>query len=447
MDLKGVTQKIDLLEKELDELRPLKPEDEQRVMQKFRLDWNYNSNNIEGNTLTYGETKALILFGITAQGKPLKDHLEIEGHNEAIDYIVKVARNEEPLTEAMIRSLHKMILHEEYEIDAVTADGQPTKKFIKLGKYKTIPNHVKTITGETFRFATPEETPAKMEELMKWYRENLHNTNIHPLIFAVEFHYRFIRIHPFDDGNGRIVRLLMNLILMQKNLPPVIIKTKDKENYYRTLQLADSGNINPFYIYVAERLIYSLEIMINAANGLDIEEPDDIDKEILILKSKIDNLNKPEIRIEKNEKSISNVFEKAIIPLLKEVFEKIGQFDIYFKEIEIRCLFNNNVVNFERNNALIKIFEYIKNNSPADIQNFGIYYNLNAFKKAGINDFNISIYVHFIFEKYKYKLVYDLKNYDNLFDQFFNETEIKKLTSLILKKPISDITNKLNTGV
>lgn len=439
MDLKDITQKIDFLKSELDEFRPLKPEDEQRVMQKFRLDWNYNSNNIEGNTLTYGETKALILFGITAQGKPLKDHLEIEGHNEAIDYIIKIARNEEPLTEVMIRNLHKMILHEEYEIDAITADGQPTKKFIRLGKYKTTPNHVKTITGEIFRFATPEETPAKMEELMNWYRENFNNNDLHPLIFAVEFHYRFIRIHPFDDGNGRVVRLLMNLILMQKGLPPVIIKTRDKENYYRSLQIADSGNIDPFYMYVSKRLINSLEIMINAAKGIDIEEPDDIDKEILILKNKIDNLNKPEIRIEKNEKSILNVFEKAIIPLLTEVFNKIGQFDVYFKEIDIRCLFNNNIVNFERTNALIKIFDYIKKNNPADIQNFGIYYDLNAFKKTGINDFNISIYLHFIFEKYKYKLIHDHKNYDQLFDQYFNEAEIKKLTSLVLKRPIKDI--------
>lgn len=439
MDLKGITQKIDLLEKELDELRPLKPEDEQRVMQKFRLDWNYNSNNIEGNSLTYGETKALLLFGITAQGKPLKDHLEIEGHNEAIDYIVDVAGNKEPLTEAMIRNLHKMILHDEYEIEAITPDGQPTKKLVKLGKYKSLPNHVKTITGEIFRFATPEETPAKMEDLMKWYRENFTNKDLHPLIFAVEFHYRFIRIHPFDDGNGRVVRLLMNLILMQKGLPPIIIRVKNKEEYYHTLQQADSGNFLPFYVFMGEQLLNSLNIILSAAKGEEIEEPDDIDKEILLLKSKIENLGNSEINEPKNENNVLAVFELSIIPLLSSVFEKIGNFNDYFKEIEIRCLFNSSIVNFQENNALEKIIEYLRMNNPADIQNFGIYYNLNAFKKDGVNDFNVNLYLHFIFEKYKYRLIYDNKNYDKLFGHYFNETEIKKLTSLVLKRPIKDI--------
>ena len=143
MELKENLEKINRLSEELEKLRPLSSENEQKVMQKFRLDWNYNSNNLEGNSLTYGETKALLLFGITAQGKPLKDHIEIEGHNEAIDYIIKVARAQESLTEAMIRHLHKMILHEPYEIDALTADGQPTRKRVEIGKYKTTPNQRK----------------------------------------------------------------------------------------------------------------------------------------------------------------------------------------------------------------------------------------------------------------------------------------------------------------
>lgn len=444
MDLKEIAQKVDRLKEELDKLRPLKNEDEQRVMQKFRLDWNYNSNNIEGNSLSYGETKALLLFGITAQGKPLKDHLEIEGHNEAIDYIVKVARNEEPLTEAMIRNLHKMILHEEYEIDAITADGKPTKKVIKLGKYKTTPNHVKTATGEIFRFASPEETPAKMEDLMNWYRTNLNNEEIHPLIFAVEFHYRFIRIHPFDDGNGRIVRLLMNLILMQKGFPPVIVKVKDKEEYYRSLQLADSGNLELFYAFIGEQLSNSLILILKAARGEEIDEPDDIDKEILLIKNKIENLKTSEITESKNEKNILQVFKFSIIPLLSAIFQKMGVFDEYFKEVKINCLFNNSIVVFEKDNALAGIIDYLKLNNPADIQNFGIYYNLNAFKKDGVNDFNIAIYLHFSFEKYKYKFIYDLKNFDKLFDQYFDEKEIKKHTSSILKKHISEINKSLD---
>ncbi|WP_367388498.1 hypothetical protein [Lewinella sp. LCG006] len=100
------------LKKQLDLLRPLSKEEELRIMQKFRLDWNYHSNHLEGNTLSYGETRALILFNITAQGKPLKDHLEITGHNEAVLWILEVVKDDRPLTETFIRELHKLILKE-----------------------------------------------------------------------------------------------------------------------------------------------------------------------------------------------------------------------------------------------------------------------------------------------------------------------------------------------
>jgi Fic family protein len=123
-------KRAQIRKKELDLLRPLSPDQEQRIMQKFRLDWNYHSNNIEGNSLNYGETKALLLHNITAQGKPLKDHIEIKGHNEAILWIEDIVRNEKPLTETFIRELHKLILKEPYEVDAITVDGNPTNKLI-----------------------------------------------------------------------------------------------------------------------------------------------------------------------------------------------------------------------------------------------------------------------------------------------------------------------------
>jgi Fic family protein len=130
--------KAHALKEELDSLRPINAEQEQ-IMQEFRLDWNFHSNNLEGNSLTYVETKALILFNITAQGKPLKDHFEIKGHNEAILWVEEVVKNERPLTQSFIRELHTLLLKESYQIDAITPDGQPTKKTVHVGHYKTIP--------------------------------------------------------------------------------------------------------------------------------------------------------------------------------------------------------------------------------------------------------------------------------------------------------------------
>ena len=122
---------------------------------------------------------------------------------------------------------------------------------------------------------------------MQWYEAEKTNTERNPIILAAEFHYKFIRIHPFDDGNGRTARLLMNLILMRFDFPPAIIKTSDKENYYNVLRQADAGMLTPFIDYIAQNIIYSLEIMISAANGEDINDPNDLDKEIAILEQQL----------------------------------------------------------------------------------------------------------------------------------------------------------------
>ncbi|MBA2335076.1 MAG: Fic family protein [Pyrinomonadaceae bacterium] len=256
------------LKAELDGLRPLDEEAEARIMQKFRLDWNYHSNNLEGNSLTYGETKALILFGITAQGKPLKDHFEITGHNEAINWVLDLVKGETELTEVFIRELHTLLLKESSYKDALTAEGKPTRRRIEVGKYKTQTNHVITVTDETFYFATPEETPARMQELVEWFRNEKAKQDVNPIVLAAVFHYRFIRIHPFDDGNGRVARILMNFILMQFGYPPVIIRTDDKSNYFRVLRLADADQLEPFIEYVVENLVGSLEALIAGARGV-----------------------------------------------------------------------------------------------------------------------------------------------------------------------------------
>ena len=440
MDLKEVTEKVNRLSEELEKLRPLKPEDEQRVMQKFRLDWNYNSNNIEGNTLTYGETKALLLFGITAQGKPLKDHLEVEGHNEAIDKIIEVARNNEPLTEAFIRNIHKIILHESYEIDAITADGQPTTKRVEIGKYKTTPNHVKTITGEIFYFTSPQDTPAKMEELMNWYKENLINKEIHSLMFAVEFHHRFIRIHPFDDGNGRMARLLMNLLLMQKGFPPVIVKVKDKEDYYSVLHLADSGNLEPFYIFIGTQLIHSLEIIVNAAKGEDIEEPEDVDKEIALLEKKLKVENEL-VEIEKSEESVSNIIQTSVIPLFVEFISQLQKLKKFYSTVDIILNIDNSLIPLQNENT---VFSF-KTKLVKDIKNeISVLFQFKNFKTAGINIFHDSANLKFSFADYIYYIYCDSNTpIQKLYHQNLSSEEIKKIPSEILKSHVTHI--KSNT--
>ena len=348
-----IIRKVDELKSEIDKLRPIKPEDENRIMQKFRLDWNYNSNAIEGNSLTYGETRAFLMHGITAKGKPFKDYLDIRGHNEAIDYLSDFVNKKEELTEAVIRELHKIILVEPYEVDALTPDGKPTRRRIEIGVYKKQPNHVKTQTGEIHYFASPEETPAKMEELMNWYRKEKENKDMHPLILAAFFHHRFAAIHPFDDGNGRMARLLMNLILMQNHYTPAVIRQNDRENYYSVLSQADAGEYLPFIEYIGEYLIHSMEIFIKGAKGENIEEPDDLDKELELFKKELEG-EENYTKMKKSDDAIALAFNNSISPAFEKLFNIASKFNDYFHFFRI-----SDVSKDDKN-----VFRYTKNNYP-----------------------------------------------------------------------------------
>jgi Fic family protein len=142
MELAEIIQRADALKSAIDALRPIDHEQEQRILQKFRLDWNYHSNAIEGNTLTYGETRAFLLHGVTAQGKPFRDYLDIKGHRDAIEYLEEYVHQQHPLTEADIRELHRVLLVEPYEMLAETPEGLPTRRRIELGRYKSTSNSV-----------------------------------------------------------------------------------------------------------------------------------------------------------------------------------------------------------------------------------------------------------------------------------------------------------------
>jgi Fic family protein len=313
-----ILQEIDAQKKQIDSMRPLPPDVEGRVMQKLRLDWNYNSNAIEGNKLSYGETVAFLMEGITAKGKPLKDHLDIRGHNEAINFLLELVKDERPLSEADIRALHEMILVEPYDVKAQTAEGTPTTKRIIPGVYKTTANHVQTATGETHYYATPEETPAKMRELMEWYYEADSNTEIHPVVVAALFHHKFVEIHPFDDGNGRLSRILMNLVLLKKGFPPVVVKMDDRRNYYSLLSRADVGETWPFVEYIIESSQWSLRLYMKGAKGEAIDEEDDIDKELALYRIELLNKIQPQKKISRKE--VETVIRGVFIPLL-EVLE------------------------------------------------------------------------------------------------------------------------------
>ncbi|WP_339814955.1 Fic family protein [uncultured Imperialibacter sp.] len=428
------------LKKELDQLRPIKPEDERRIMDKFRLDWNYHSNNLEGNSLTYGETKALILFGITAQGKPLKDHFEITGHNEAINLVLDVVKEERPLTENFIRELHKLLLKESYEADAITPDGKPTKKRITIGAYKTQPNHVKTKTGEIFRFSTPEETPALMHDLMEWLGEEKAK-DLNPVLVAAEFHYRFIRIHPFDDGNGRLARILMNFILMQYGFPPVIIKTEDKENYFAALRLADVGQIEPFVEYIGGNLVRCLEIMIKGAIGESIEEPDDLDKEIALLDKKLESLINLSGVI-KSKGYLTNFLNPFIYSLQEELRKSWSVFEKHYDKSVSRILLNGSKTNLLFKHSLHLLVDELLRKQETEIT---IINSFSGFKAAAVGSFDFTSQISVVFHEDQViiSLPEDYLVISSIYNKPLEQDDIRKIVNADKRRHKELIENKI----
>lgn len=371
-------------------------------MQKLRLDWNYHSNHLEGNSLTFGETKALILFGITAAGKPLKDHFEMTGHDEAVKWVEDVVKEGRPLTENFIRELHKLILKEPYEMPTVTPEGIPAKRIIHVGEYKTSPNHVLTPTGEIFRFATPEETPAMMHDLLEWYRAKESDPETHPLLLAAEFHYKFIRIHPFDDGNGRTARILMNFVLMKHGYPPVVVKTEDKANYIAALQQSDAGIIAPFIEYIGENLAHSVEIMLRGARGENIDEPDDVDKEIALIEQKLkgirDDNSKP-----KSEEVLKSIFEHSLSRLFEKHQKEISKFYSFYDEYSC-AFFIRKKSDFGNKSGSITAdsIEKIKENLSSESNEIFAIFNFKDFNKSGVKRFSYGSGARITFRDYDF---------------------------------------------
>ncbi len=432
-------EKASLLKKELDLLRPLNEEAEQRVFQKIRLDWNFHSNKLEGNALTYGETKALILHGLTAQGKPLKDHFEITGHNEAITYILEIVKQERSITEHFIRELHTLILKEPYEVDTITPDGLPSKKKITVGAYKSMPNHVRTATGEMFWFATPEETPAKMDDLMQWYTQQSSDEAYNPVLLAAEFHYKFIRIHPFDDGNGRTARLLMNFILMQRGYAPAIIKSTDKEQYLSALMQADSGNLGPFVEYIAENVVKVLDLMIRAANGESIEEQNDYEKEVLLLQQQLSQAGKL-LSTTKSLESLRHIFDNSVVQVMQKLVEKCHIYDAFYTKKDTFLLLDGTGSAWTSSPDNLNGH---KTNLSEHTYKLQLEYNHFAYKHKDIDAFNYESVVVFEFQTTRYTVS---NNVDvvlkKFYDELLSESEIQQLIDGINKKHLEVIKAK-----
>ncbi len=327
--MQSILTEIESLVTQINELQPITIENKKRLAKKFRLEFNYNSNHIEGNTLTYANTELLLFFDRTDGNHDLRELEEMKAHDLAYALIQDLAIDtERPLNETFIKNLNETILVRAFYKKAKTLDGTPTRRLITVGNYKQHPNSVRLQNGEMFEYASPAETPIKMGELMQWYIDAIANNEMHAIEIAAKLHYKFVCIHPFDDGNGRISRLLMNYVLIKNNLPPVIIKSADKKNYLAALNQADVGNINAFVDYIAKQALWSLQTTLKATKGESIEEMDDIQKEIALwTKAQLATVEKNNSR---TDEIVSKCIENDLIPLVQKLSEKLLEFKTLF---------------------------------------------------------------------------------------------------------------------
>lgn len=231
--------KVDELNNKLNSKRPFSKETLKSLRNSINLEWTYNSNGIEGNTLTLRETQ-IVLEGITVGGKTLREHLEAINHEKAIEYIEDLVKEKDPVTEWNIKNIHQLVLK---EIDDKNAGKYRSENVAIMGATHTPPDHL----------IVPELMEKLILNYQKWNK-------YHPIIKAALIHGELVKIHPFIDGNGRTSRLVMNLSLMNSGYLPVIIKKENRLEYYNALDKAHTtGDYTDFV-----KLVTNLEIeMIN----------------------------------------------------------------------------------------------------------------------------------------------------------------------------------------
>ena len=251
MQLQTLFAQIDSKQAELARRRPLSAAEAASLREYLDLEWTYNSNAIEGSTLTRQETLVVLKHGLTVGGKPLVEHLEAINHQMAIDLVERLAEDPEPPTIDDILAIHALVLR---SIDEGHA-----------GQFRSGQVY---ITGSVYVPPPGAAVPGRMTEFADWLlRTGVSMTaggGLHPVERAAHAHFWLVDIHPFVDGNGRVARLLMNLLLMQVGYPIAIIRNEDRAAYYAALESGHDGRLDDFLVFVAKAVDRTADILLSA---------------------------------------------------------------------------------------------------------------------------------------------------------------------------------------
>lgn len=248
-----ILDRIEAKKKQLTKLRPLPQAALKRLKSELAIEWTYNSNAIEGNTLTLQETRLVLEQGITIKGRNLREHFEAKNHEKAIYFVEDLAKPKYALTEKDIFSIHRLVLE---NIESEFA-----------GKYR---NGQVRILGANFIPPNFVKVSQLMKELVGFTNDNPERLDNVELI--AKFHHQFVWIHPFFDGNGRTARLLMNLLFLKFGYPPAIILKNNRQQYYRSLNQANKGDYKAFMLLIAQALERSLDLYLESCGAIGSDE-------------------------------------------------------------------------------------------------------------------------------------------------------------------------------
>lgn len=408
-------QEIDRLQQQIEAAGQLSEDVRKKINYKFRLDWNYHSNSMEGNTLTLDETRSVMINNLTIEGKPLRDVIEMRGHDNVVKEMLAIGKGEARLSEKRLKEIHKAIVHED----------DPEKQGT-VGQWKTKPNYLYNYKKERFDFVAPELVADRMHSLL-----NTTNAAIdaiftkkknaqHPVTLAFWFHLEYVSIHPFHDGNGRTARLLSNLILIACGYPPLIIDTKEKDTYNRYLADIQSygGEPDLLYSFLADKLLRSQQLVLDALAGKAIDEPSDIDKEIFNWKMSLDHTR----HMQDNDELVYQTYTYVIAPILQAFSDRIYRnFSTLFETIQI---LGSNGVETPSLSGINQLDEYFKrfaqqqavflkpgeappNAAKLQIERLLLIVDLKRFLKNELNAFSKSFELEVLFRSEIYGITFD----------------------------------------
>jgi len=248
-NIKDLQVGIDRIEQKkllLDTKRPMAQVALERLREGLNLEWTYNSTSIEGNTLTLNETRVVLQDGMTVKGKSMREHVEVANHHDAISYLEGLVSSDAPLRAREVLDLHELVM---LKLEKLYA-----------GRFR---NAGVRITGANFSPPNAQKVSDMIDELVDYVNQN--EQGLSPIILATIFHHRFVWIHPFFDGNGRTVRLAMNLMLMRKGYPPAIILKNDRNKYYAALNKdrASNGSHAKLLLLMMQAVERSLDIYLS----------------------------------------------------------------------------------------------------------------------------------------------------------------------------------------